>query len=487
MKLNQVCKVFLFFIGVHISIGAQAQTSDYEALFPQSYNQDFAYNPQRDPQPPQPSGYFDLNNWLMLYKLVQQFAPVVFLHPRERFFPCDIEFYLSYCDLYEGDPKGRASKVADWMNGDPELLGEYREENRFFLKPRLKGTQLQQFYQGLPPNRQKGYVDAPMYVNVVFNEDQSHVILQVWFFYAFNGPTIEPNVLGPRRGRTKGIGAHQSDWEHVDIHLRIKPGMSENSPLHEAYYIERIFYAAHSATVFGKYKTGREIEFRQVPIRGDIRPVVYSSLNSHASKYNPRLKDTQLDTADYNFELGRTWIPDNIVIVSVNGRISSGQNWINYGGLWGGDGNKIMNPKIQNYWIHTYGQMTQVTPTDKRSKQSIEVSVNSQTGKSNAFTLKNKIPTRIEQLCFLMDTGQLKLPYVVMGKRTFGRDQQIFGPFMSGQTRCQSRLIRGKESLRGNKKFIDQQFNQLYIRIPKESIRKRPLTGAYKVRIWTRD
>lgn len=455
-----------FFI---LQINASYKEYDRRSFAPQG----FSYTDDLRKKVEYKQNDFNLDNFKTLQSLVNAFVPVVYLHPRERFFPCSVNYYLRYSDLYQGNPKGHAKKILAW-NGDPARLGSYRERGEYFLKPRLTGDHLKQFYYGFSANPKKGYVDAPYYVNVVFNKDQSEVILQVWFFYAFNGPTIEGTLLAPRQGSIRGIGTHQADWEHVDIYLKRISDFPQKDVASD-YKIDRIFYAAHGETRYGKYKNENEIEF--VRLRDRLHPVVYSSLNSHASKYSPRLKDTQLDTAAKSNDPRWTWLPDNVVIVSVNGRTVPGQQWIQYGGIWGGDGNIINNPSIQGYWLHQYEQKTPLL-------EGAELPIDPKSGKSPFFNLKGKVLTRVEKLCFLMEGTQGSVPYSVNGVFTFGRNKTLFGPLYSGKTMCESRIIPGKESQRGNQKFKDQQTNRLYISVP--DIYKAKAANA-KVKVWAQD
>jgi hypothetical protein len=166
--------------------------------------------------------------------LGRRFAPLVNLHPQDRYRPGDAGAYYA-----SATPMPDATlRVPDtWTNvrGEPVDGGVSR---------------------------------APAYVRVA--DHQGSTFIQYYFFYGTNGcqgfraGTGTPFTPGQRTFDWCDFGYHEADWEHITVRL---------TPDRNA--IERIHYATHGwhGRWYGPEEIGTE----------NGHPIVFSALNSHAS------------------------------------------------------------------------------------------------------------------------------------------------------------------------------------------------------------
>jgi len=286
---------------------------------------------------------------------VKTFAPAVYMHPQEKYFPGGTEEFLDNSQLRWDKPNSTAitckdeiladsngfpspdvprfsyaqlsgtggatpysRKIAlydpdeDWCytttktaysNSAPRIAKkEENDTNGFVLN--LKGSD--------PDPRQtplyKGdkALDAPVYTEY---EPGRYIIY--WFFYPYNGwtdPMSDGKVLKEY---------HEGDWEHITVKLN-----TNNDATRVAYYQH---YCAAKEYTWGSSKVGKV---------GGTHPKVYSALGGHASfedvgdgtPVSCWSKGSVLDKASAKGPRWDTW--NN----TVNARSKS---WYGYGGNWG--------------------------------------------------------------------------------------------------------------------------------------------------------
>ncbi len=268
-------------------------------------------------------------------KLVQKFGPFVYLHPKDKYFPSSVKDYVekSYIQCYED--KNAKKLVFTEKYEDPTLdtLATLADEKdggrncRIILKNKKKDL------VGSLPLRD-GRITAPAYVNI-YEANSNYYILQFAFFYPYNGPTIGLGKLIP-------IGAHEGDWEHLDVHVvRSKGGKN--------FEVKRVHYAAHQQFRGGMRELG-QFEFFQK------HPVAYSALHGHGSLPKPTKLDGNLDSAkksNHVWDCGKYH-----EIVAINGKPLEGEGWVRFKGSYGetqqGKNNFFCNspggPMWQGWW-----------------------------------------------------------------------------------------------------------------------------------------
>jgi hypothetical protein len=224
-------------------------------------------------------------------QLLARYAPVLVLHPDERFQPETVDGYLADVDLVSGHYDQRLCKSID----GPAALDCYA-------------------------NADAAHAQAPAVYGAVFRRGK-RIALQYWLFYPFDlyRPVDSPG------GPTGEIWQdHEADWEAVTVLLDAtrKPLLVGTS----------------------RHCGGARREWSQVTKRG-TRPVVYAALGSHANYFSPGaiplekrcwppvalavLKAYNIALAD-SVAAGRTIAGAAVVPVT-----SSSPPWMKFPGAWG--------------------------------------------------------------------------------------------------------------------------------------------------------
>lgn len=163
-----------------------------------------------------------------------RFAPLVNLHPQDRFRPADAGAYFA-----------SATQLPDATLRVPDTWWNVRGES-------VDG----------------GVSHAPAYYRIA--QHQGRTYLQYYFFYGTNGcqgfmaGTGTIFTPGNRNFDWCSFAYHEADWEHITVKLAPDRGS-----------IERVHFAAHGH--HGRWYGPEEMSFH------GSHPVVYSALNSHAS------------------------------------------------------------------------------------------------------------------------------------------------------------------------------------------------------------
>ena len=257
-------------------------------------------------------------------ELAQRFAPLVFFHSGEKYFPCSVEFFLKNSRLVRVDvrekeygigpvkPISRAAKVTEIIPTGQVYVNQLMEptNNKEDIALDLMGNR--QVYAGLPL-RQDGSSPAPVYSKVVFTSPiKAHI--QYWFHYTYNGP-FAPIALGGRGP----LGIHEGDWEHIVVTIQ-KVGSD--------WKIMDIYFSRHGrergelVTIYGNPKPS--VDFYEYE-----HPIIYSAKYGHASypqTYGLR-PTSDGDLVDKGNTSWRTW--EKIVM------IDNTTPWVNWKGRWG--------------------------------------------------------------------------------------------------------------------------------------------------------
>jgi hypothetical protein len=223
--------------------------------------------------------------------LLDAYAPVVLLAPGERALPTRVEWYLARARLER--PQGPAILTAS--------IGEPARTERLHPMPSARS--------GSPFP-----ADWTVYGHA-YRAADGGVLLQYWFFYAFNS--------------FHGLGDHDADWEHVTV--RIDPA---GRPL-------GAWYARHDANAPGVWAPWDSLR------REGRHPVVLSALGSHASYAHPTevswfdracpSADVQ-QAAEQGCRVWRTWVGSTGGVADLGTRDAPGSRYLLWPGRWGADG-----------------------------------------------------------------------------------------------------------------------------------------------------
>ncbi|WP_166658097.1 Vps62-related protein [Actinokineospora alba] len=228
------------------------------------------------------------------------FAPVVTLHPRERYFPSTTQHFLA--NTHERD--------GHLVTNEP--LGCDSCTDPAFLDGQNPGRQAVNAYALIVPRTSNG---APTdTVDIIY-----------WMFYPYNNGKrvcIGVETDGTCVGGWSTFGNHVGDWEHITVRFR------EGLP-------EKIFYSQHSG--------GETFTFgdKNVPL-ANWRIGVYSALGSHGAypdagrhvyRTLPNGSDLADDTAD-----GTRWDTRTNLISfpwRPKGSYTGSLSWLDIASRWG--------------------------------------------------------------------------------------------------------------------------------------------------------
>jgi len=226
--------------------------------------------------------------------LLETYAPTVLLAPGERALPASVEWYLARSRLVAAD--GGTIVTAAFRSG-----GAAAEPAR--LRPTLAAR---------AGSRSRG--DWTAYGHV-YRAADGGILLQYWFFYAFND--------------FHGFGDHDADWEHVTVRLS-----AAGRPL-------GAWYARHDENAPGAW-----FEWDALA-REDAHPVVLSARGSHASYARPG-DVAWFDDACPTFrtdraaargcQVWRTWDGSAAGVRDLGSRAAPAAHFVLWGGLWGAEG-----------------------------------------------------------------------------------------------------------------------------------------------------
>ncbi|KAK1375105.1 Vacuolar protein sorting-associated protein 62 [Heracleum sosnowskyi] len=197
--------------------------------------------------------YPSMPNLDQVQALIQAYAPVVYLHPDEKYFPSSVSwFFQNGALLYT---KGQESNPVQIAQDGSNLPQNGSNDGTYWIDlPTDKNAS-----EGL----QKGNLQsAEAYVHIKPALGGTFTDIAVWIFCPFNGPgKIKIAFFTISLGE---IGEHVSDWEHVT--LRVSNFNGE---------LQSVYYSAHSK---GMWVSAPNLEFEN-----NNKPIVYASLYGHAS------------------------------------------------------------------------------------------------------------------------------------------------------------------------------------------------------------
>lgn len=249
-----------------------------------------------------------------IHGLIQKFGPVVYFHPKEKYFPDSIEQFSkqAYIECFSEEKKGKKVKRTSLERYDNDirknLSGLSNDESKNCVFALFPQAIKEKAFYGKKPEAD-GAITAPCYVHV-FELRPNYYILQFVYFYPYNGPTVGFGKLS--------LGTHEGDWEHMDVHVEKRNGQWQIAQTH---------YAAHQQFKGGMYTPGKFIE-------ENGHPVAYAAKYGHASVVRETFLDSNLDTtkkSKYRWDCSQ-----NYEIFAVNGEpLMAHAWWANFKGRWG--------------------------------------------------------------------------------------------------------------------------------------------------------
>ncbi|MED6177465.1 hypothetical protein PIB30_098376 [Stylosanthes scabra] len=196
---------------------------------------------------------YSMPNLPQINALVKAYAPIMYLHPDEKYQPCSTNWFFSNGGLLYH--KGEESKpVAIDPNGS-NLPQFGSNDGTYWLDLPSDKTNNERVKKG-------DFKTCQAYIHVKPMFGGTFTDLAMWVFYPFNGPGTAKLGLISKVSLGK-IGEHVGDWEHVTLRISNFNG-----------WLWNIYFSEHSK--------GQWVDASMVEFQNGNKPVAYSSLNGHA-------------------------------------------------------------------------------------------------------------------------------------------------------------------------------------------------------------
>ena len=222
--------------------------------------------------------------------LLEKYAPVLYFHPDEQFFPTSIEAMLNESDLRENDLV--FDDLIDELPVDVNNLNGSEVTDDFYLDMRNASGGFTNFE--IPnPNR---FLQYPKTVyGREFNPDAEHIVLQYWFFYLFNNWSNK----------------HEGDWEMIQVIFD-----NDSKPI---------------TSTFSYHHDAQTLFWNETEKSDETHPNVYIALGGHASYWRLENRTYRTITENLSNE-GITLFPKSDYLLR---EIDNFTTWAHYLGLWG--------------------------------------------------------------------------------------------------------------------------------------------------------
>ncbi|KAK3125478.1 hypothetical protein QOZ80_7BG0605460 [Eleusine coracana subsp. coracana] len=193
-----------------------------------------------------------------LNAILSAYAPQVFFHPDESYFPSSVPwFFDNGALLYDKDHPTNPTPVARDGSNLPQGGGN---DGAYWLDlPAADKEQRERVKRGDVAGA-KAYAQAKPMMGGTATD------LVLWLFYPFNGPARAK--VGPLTVALGRIGEHVGDWEHVTLRVSNFDGG-----------LVRAYFSQHSA---GEWVDASRLEYMDGNGNSSSRPVVYASRHGHA-------------------------------------------------------------------------------------------------------------------------------------------------------------------------------------------------------------
>jgi hypothetical protein len=176
-------------------------------------------------------------------ELASKCAPILNFAAGEQFFPTSIEYHLNNAVLKQKNLDTGETTIID-NSPTVDKISHYSTED-YYLDNKLGDLdEIAEDYKQV-----KDLIGYIVYTRVT--KTSQNLIVQYWFFYAFNPGTINQ---------------HEGDWEMIEIILEL----ASETPL----------YATYSQHFSGERASWNDVERFNV-----THPIVYAALGSHANYY----------------------------------------------------------------------------------------------------------------------------------------------------------------------------------------------------------
>ena len=274
-------------------------------------------------------------NYSLCLSTVIEFAPFIFLHSEEEFWPSDVDSFLPHMNIQTGDvaffegalDRATLALQAQSLGGKNFIDGAHLQEKlteNYLWKRGTKPTSASQIH---------------CYTVITESKDLLCVQITYWWFFNYDNGLLRAKIgiFEYDDGRV-GYGNRMSDWKHVTIFLN-------RSPLDGTFSLQQFRFQAHDNNTFLN-KESINIEFGDVAKK---QVTVYMAKGSHecypkAGKHITPLSTNEFcdqglgfDTKTSSFEI-YTFVEviafEHFAEKHVDTKFNN-PDWLDYRGRWG--------------------------------------------------------------------------------------------------------------------------------------------------------
>jgi hypothetical protein len=243
-------------------------------------------------------------------ELLQRFAPIIYFHSNEKYFPVSIDFLLKNSTLKHFS-KNTTIK-------SPSQLDIYSLAEKNNFQPMNDGY----IVLSIDPLIKYGQTpisDVPLYA--IYRTKNDKIYLTYILLLAHNGSY---NILNITE-----VGSHPGDLEHITVELNKDEQLT------------RVFYSAHGKT------DGRIVDAKDVPMENG-RIVAYSALNGHGLYPSEGFAFRVGGLANDLLEKGIRWQPNVVELFPKDNTLfdKNTMGWTVYNGRLGGNLDKANSEGI---------------------------------------------------------------------------------------------------------------------------------------------
>lgn len=262
-----------------------------------------------------------------LLTLINKYAPVIYLHPDERYFPMSAEEYFTSPEvsvkkfvgkkrIVNGKPTSRTETVIE--KGKVNFQELYNLSKKEISNDNLYIDIPDRVKFGSNPTENKneqGALTTPAYA-IAF-EQGDKIYLQYIFLYGFNAPYVIKNELF--------LGAHEADLEHFTVELDKNTKRATN-----------IFYAAHGENEGILLSRDQMMSEGQRYLEG-THPIVYIARGGHGTYPKEGIYVRFVGMANDITQKGLRWEPKFIRVYQKNDERfdPKSMGWLYFPGTYG--------------------------------------------------------------------------------------------------------------------------------------------------------
>jgi len=286
--------------------------------------------------------------------LLERYAPVLYFHPEEQFYPWGIESMLYTSDLK--DENGRIVSSTP-CTGD---LTTYNSSG-YYLDMRNAAP-----YEDVPDNsRWKGYPYRVYGRQVEKNyEGKDYIVLQYWLFYPFNDFTLDD---------------HEGDWEMIQVLL------------------DKVTQKEEAVCCSHHHEGNRQSWDPEMTI-SETHPKVFVAKGGHGNWFTSGRHPPLGIVMDYTSDAGKILYPENVDPFNEDKEryelidISHGPAWTKWQGKWGQPYSREVNllnlwssgpkspqniqyPPLPNIWERPIEWCQRLSPAEKPSSSQVIASI----------------------------------------------------------------------------------------------------------------